>query len=595
MKSHQIGKGAVTKLLPVILLSVSFASLAEEADKPNVHQEASIGTNPGQATYAGSDLIGGEPPMTIRRSSENWEMGFHGYLRAPMRFSFDNHPVLRRTLDDDGNPIRDPNTNLFVLEESGDRDWRFNMPNSTPDNSYPTWQFTNNLSGPWAEVLFSYGNSIATGNVSIASWNITDSGWRNFQSQLGIDQAWVTLNFPRAFGSLGGLKCNAGVFSNRYGTMGRYDAGVYDTYIFGRTHIAGETLTANLDVGDRVMLYLEHGFGAKTEVLGGNPKQEIAPNWVAGDNTYAWIPYVGQEGQFPAFVNHAHGGVLLHNFPLWKELWLNAHFMHSFTNSADQSETASANVLQQQDGKYIIAGAEAKFNGAVFGNLYLGFSTVKTDGLARMPDAVELLHSQGGWSFLKNYYGDMSLTITPDGDRSRDGNPNPGTGRVNTFAWQYTFSIARLVWHLHNKDFWGQGPDMQISFWGMFNRIRPDEDLAPYLKRWAEKKLKLGGEVMYTPLKYFGMGIRVDHLKPDLDYNPDDTERNSASVSSFAPYTVFSPKIRIKTSFVTHEELNLQYSRYFWSGDRSQVRSENPYESKNADRNAVMLSVNMWW
>ena len=28
--------------------------------------------------------------------------------------------------------------------------------------------------------------------------------------------------------------------------MGKYDGGMYETYLFGRTHISGETLTANL-------------------------------------------------------------------------------------------------------------------------------------------------------------------------------------------------------------------------------------------------------------------------------------------------------------------------------------------------------------
>lgn len=592
MSFHPIGKGVAGCLFITSLLGLSVVAHAEEP--PPSGSVVSIGTDPGQAMYAGSDTSAGAPPLTIRTSTQNWEMGFHGYLRAPMRISFDNYKVERYVRDADGNATQDPDTGLYVLEETGDRDWRLNMPNSTPDNSYPTWAFTNALPGPWAEMIFSYGNSIAQGNVSIASWNLTDGGWRNMQSQLGIDQAWITFNFPRAFGKLGGLKCDAGVFGNRYGTAGRYDAGRYDTYIFGRTHMAGETLTANLDLSDKLVLFLEHGFGAKTEVLRGNPKGDLQPTWVAGDNTYAWVPYAGEEGQFPALVNHAHAGILLHDFPLWKEFQVNAHFMHAFTNSADASDNESQYMEREQDGKYIIGGAEVKFNGAVFGDVYLGYSNVTTDGLGKMPDAIELLHSQGGWSFLKNYYGDMSLGITADGDTSRENDPNPGTGRVHTIAWQYMFSISRLVWYLHDQEFWGNGPDLQISFWGMYNKVSVDKDLKPYLKRYAENKLKLGAEAMYTPLKYFGIGMRFDRVMPDLDYDPD-SDRNDATLSSFAPFSIISPMIRIKTAFVTHEELNIQYSRYLWSGDRNEVRSENPYEGSPADRNALMLSVNMWW
>ena len=587
------GTGVTRYILAALLLTaVSTVSHAEDgAESRKVVK--TLGTDPGQATYAGSDSSAGAPPMTIRTSTSEWNMGFHGYLRAPARMSFDNHKVEKYVLDNNGDPILGDD-GLYELEDSGDRDWRFNMPPATADNAYTTWAFTNNLPGPWAEMVFSYGNSIAQGNVSIASWNLTDGGWRNLTAQLGIDQAWVSLNFPRAFGKWGGLKLDGGVFGNRYGTAGRYDAGRYDTYIFGRTHLGGETLTANLDLAKNVTLFLEHGFGLKTEVLRGNPQGDLNTSPQDGDNSYAWIPYAA-EGQVPAMVNHAHAGVLLHDLALWKELQVNAHFMHAFTNSADESDNPDPNAEQEKDGKYIIAGAEIKFNGAVFGDLYLGYSNVHTENIGRMPDAVEVIHSLGGWSFAKNYYGDTYLTITSDGDRSRDGDLNPGNGVVNTFAWQYMFSISRLVWFLKGQEFWGQGPDLQISFWGMYNHISVDKDLEPYLKRYAKNKLKLGAEAMYTPLKYLGMGVRFDRVMSDLDYDADDEDLNDSMKPTYAPFSIISPVIRIKTAFVTHEEFSIQYSRYLWSGDRNEVRAEHPFENISADRNAVMLSVNMWW
>jgi hypothetical protein len=194
------------------------------------------------------------------------------------------------------------------------------------------------------------------------------------------------------------------------------------------------------------------------------------------------------------------------------------------------------------------------------------------------------------------------------GDSSTDewaGDPNPGTGIVNTFEWQWTFSLARLLWNLQEKDFWGQGPDLQIAFWGMYNHVDPDNDLEPKLKRFARNKLKLGTEVMYTPLKYFGFGLRFDRVMPDLDYeaDADDPEvkaLNDSTLPSYAPFMLLQPKIRIKTAFVTHEEVNISYTRYFWDEegrdwDDPPVRAEDPYVNSRADRNAFMLSVNMWW
>jgi hypothetical protein len=93
---------------------------------------------------------------------------------------------------------------------------------------------------------FQYGNNRAIMTMAIASYNITSGGWRELQDQLGIDRAFLTLNFPDALGDIGKLTWNVGVFSNRYGAMGKYDGGAYDTYMIGRTRVAGETLTIRI-------------------------------------------------------------------------------------------------------------------------------------------------------------------------------------------------------------------------------------------------------------------------------------------------------------------------------------------------------------
>ncbi len=597
MTTHHISRSATACLVLAMALLLPIAAVAE--DETSSSSSVSVGTDPSQAKYAGATSADGVPPLTIRTSTQNWEFGFHGYLRAPLRMSFDTQKMNTYPTDADGVPLLDE------TPKTSD-DWRFNMVPVTPDTVYTDWKYTNSLGGPWAEMALSYGNSIAVGTVSVASYNITDSGWRNLQSQLGIDQAFVTMNIPRAFKSRGGLTWNVGVFANRYGSAGRWDAGRYDTYIVGRTHIAGETLTAKLDLTDKLVLVLEHGFGAKTETLGGDTKGFFT-NLGADANDFNWVPYGGQYGQWPAMVHHAHAGLVFHDFKWWKELQINAHFMHAFTNKADESNDSPSWPFKEKDGKQVIAGAEVKFNGALFGDLYLGFSRIATDGLDKMPDAIEALHSQGGWCFLKNFYGDQGLIdpINPNGSAlSRNSKPNPGTGVITTLAWQYQLSLARLLWGLQDKDFWGQGPDFTLSSWGMVNFVNPDDELEPYLKRWAKRKVKFGFEGMYTPLKYLGFGLRMDRVIPDTEYDVTDVATNQpgGTASSYAPFTIISPKIQFRTSFVTHEEVNIQYSRYFWEKTgltedqyRNEVRGENPNEGAPADRNALMISVNMWW
>ncbi len=62
------------------------------------------------------------------------------------------------------------------------------------------WQYTNTITGPWSQLNFSYGNSRAMMAVVVDGYSQTSGGYRNLQAQQGIDQAFITLNFPEAPG-----------------------------------------------------------------------------------------------------------------------------------------------------------------------------------------------------------------------------------------------------------------------------------------------------------------------------------------------------------------------------------------------------------
>src|SRR5688572_7405576 len=106
--------------------------------------------------------------------------------------------------------------------------------------------------------------------VIVDSYSVTDNSYRHLQTQQDINQAFLTLNFPETLSDLSTLTWNIGTFQNRYNTAGRYDDSMYKTYLFGRTHMSGSTLTANLtnlDSADEWSLTLEHDVGAKIEIV----------------------------------------------------------------------------------------------------------------------------------------------------------------------------------------------------------------------------------------------------------------------------------------------------------------------------------------
>src|SRR6185503_3578456 len=100
---------------------------------------------------------------------------------------------------------------------------------------------------------------------------------------------YLTMKFNEMFGDRGGLALTAGAFSNRYGLAGpkQQSSGYYNTYLFGRTRVAGINATADIDLTDHMELMLEAGLGAKIEVI---PwlKQPAGP-----------APYLPEQGPTP--------------------------------------------------------------------------------------------------------------------------------------------------------------------------------------------------------------------------------------------------------------------------------------------------------
>ena len=148
----------------------------------------------------------------------------------------------------------------------GNAGTQYRTPPLVPDANYIDWRYTNSFVGPWTELNFHYGNDRVKSTVQIASYNMTDSGYRRLESNLGINEAFLTMTYPEFINENGRLTVMAGGFTNRYGAAGRYDAGKYETYLFGRTHIGGETATLDYDVNDWTFEG-EEGFGGKLEPI----------------------------------------------------------------------------------------------------------------------------------------------------------------------------------------------------------------------------------------------------------------------------------------------------------------------------------------
>jgi len=152
---------------------------AAPAKKKAAGGGGSLGLSP-EAPQA-SGLVATSAPVAAPAAEEpatgEWKFDVTGYFRAPFRMSWG--PALGvdpNAIDMNGNPNGHPGTQLRT-------------PPLVPDANYIDWRYTNSLVAPWTELNFHYGNDRVKATVQIASYNLTDPGYRRLESNLGINQA----------------------------------------------------------------------------------------------------------------------------------------------------------------------------------------------------------------------------------------------------------------------------------------------------------------------------------------------------------------------------------------------------------------------
>jgi hypothetical protein len=548
---------------------------------------SSAGLDSQSLTFAGNSEA-----VESTTSDKDWGFKFKGYFRGPMRVGITQAGVASVDPTSSTRGLAKDSNGRYIYTPNK---LQFHAIPVTPDSNYTRWDFTGVSPGPWAELFFQYGNQRVMMTTSIASYNITSGGWRELQDQLGIDRAFLTLKFPEALGNLGGMAWDVGVFSNFYGAMGKYDGGVYQTYLFGRTRLAGATGTADLELSDDIKLVIEGGFGAKMDQMyqmyGGN---NIGPDAIAANQPRydypSWQPYPGQNTQNGTnLMAHVHVGVVIDS--IWT---ITFHYLNSFVQDArwnvgstgGASNNMPAYINAPGSGSIQVMGADGRLAGG-WVDAYAGVSYIKAHNSGVISDSIEVLHSQGGWQLGQNYFQDLR----PDKVNTID----DGNGNVLTAAGQATFSLAGFM--MRPRPFWGQGTDVNVTLFGMFNKITGTTPSSDGVNYALHSKLKYGVDAIYSFMPMMAVAFRGDVVNPNM----------SDSTQSFY---ILSPRLIFRSEFVTHEMITLQYSRYIYGGaysDQNRVEEVMPWPfGKNGtynikqlgghpDENVVTLSACMWW
>lgn len=459
---------------------------APKADVPVVNMDngASAGqpAPPPAAPAAPAPVVVSSPASVggAAAPSSDWKFDFHGYFRAPLRIGLG---VRDKPLD-------------------GQSKGTIHSP-IVPDDQYLAWQYTSVQSKDWSEVFLSYGNSWVKGTVGLQGFNFTDAAWEQGSAQFGIAQGYLTLTPELPWENVR-LEAKVGSFWGKYGMAGRYDSGKYDTYLFGRTHTIGEAVRMELDLG-KLTLWGEEGFGAKQ------------PD-----------PSVYNNAKF-TLLTHFHGGLI------WdKSINVNLHLLHSWEHEEDRDGTTLKDL---PDGSLTVTGAEFKWTGAPFGDLYFGFSHIGASNATNVADAIEVLHSGGG--------GEYHLGVT-DNYLNGPKAASKGNGAVNSLLAQLDFSLATTLGK-NKPAFFEEGRDVNLSLFTMWNAVSSDDKDMD-----GVKKFKFGADLSFNALKWLGLGARFDRVQPNSKI-PEQS------------FGILSPRLFFRTAWFTHEEIILQYSRYMYN------------------------------
>lgn len=489
------------------------------APKREKLQVTSIGMRLGAVDFgAEADIVSSVGRLKPAPDNRRWTYALRGFFRAPMRVG-----VGPETGSTEGSQLHSPPRMVgFGSDE---------------------WSYINVAPGGTGQLEVAVTNQRVEGHVILAGDVFWDAGYPHLDKMGGFSQAWVTLKAPALIGTRGGAALNVGAFSERFGAAGPYQqsTGYYGTYLFGRTHIAGETLVLDFDATPDLEVIVEHGVGAKVEVV---PFRKDNP---------PVAPYLPNQGPVPQgsnFVHHAHANVIYQDW-----LSIAAHYLTSWTPNDLQEVTQQ----EAKEARMTIVGGEVHSDHPVAGNGYVGYSFIDAKRILPLSDGVQVLHGSTGAVFKDNYFGSLPLAAAQLLKTGIDDPRRDDSGKMHSVLFQYIVRAAPL---LGRKE---PGPDVALGVFGMLNHVESKKrelkgmEVPEY--ELKQDKLKFGAELQVAPIEPLSLGVRFDRVMPD---------GGNADIA----YSALSPRVVLHSKWIGREYVILNYTRYFMG---SGVRPSAPY------------------
>jgi hypothetical protein len=476
----------------------------------------------------------------VSPSSHDFKMQFSGYLQGGLRAGIGHRDVAssdQHTTSIHADPV-------------------------VAGGSWGWFDHTNTVPTPWAQLNFKYGNDTVSANAILGAWGTTEAQDAS-QYYLPPVQQWLTdayLAYTPHVAPVG-LTIKAGVYRERYGSMGQYTDGAYSVPCIAMINGVGSTGTVELPFEGDFTVRAEAGFkGTLNRAMPG-----LVPD---GSNENA-RPVEGS-----TYAAHAHIGFG------YKDVWPTFHFIHEFSqddrsDNFDDTTTPQYDPATRKDGTLDVYGVDLRYPGGRFGYLVAGAEHVVGKNMTSMSNLVQILYSGSGRDFNERYWGYYSN----------------GTGTLTLAALQYTVSLGTLL--RYPEEFWGEAPDLIVSVFGIYGHsVSGPAVIGPRLINFTTNPqtlgtrdmVKTGVETLYSVASWLGIGDRIDYVAPAM----------GDSSKSFA---VLTQKLVIRSDWTARETLVLQYSGWLL-GDNVKVNGDNRlmnYTSAKPDEHMLAIYGTMWW
>jgi len=452
-------------------------------------------------------------------------------------------------------------------------DWRFNFrgfmsaalrvsvgarENPTPDqssvtlhtlprivDSYGMFSGTNSPQGSWVDMTFDYGNKNVTAHVKLTTWKPSDGlDWTAVGSQNIVDEAYLSyevIQQPKFR-----LHWTAGAFRNIYGGLGQYSVGQYNAQIIGMPFGVGETLTAQYDIDDKYTVHLEDGLMGRT----GKVPAGVVPT--REDNA--------ANPELPSsWVHHIHAGLAARGeIPFVMAL----HYMTNWAqDERDQLPTNNSTMYwidggHRPDPKMNIYGVDLRMMDTWLGNFAIAMSYADAQ-YAELLTGVNFFGSYTGEQMTKRFFGPIG----------------GGTAQMGIAGVEYSVGWGRLLRHGASI---GEYPELTTSVFADGASITSKDPDAN-----GKRLYKFGSEVTYRFFPWLAVSFRADHVAP----NSKDLEES---------FDVISPKLIFKSDWLSHEQVVLGYTRWFY-GPHTHAEFPDDYTRNQLDNQMFALTFGMWF